>query len=90
MGEPEGTSLRKFLSFPFSDERGRHFFLAGQRMETPQAASRGKENAFWDLAGWSEHGNVTLEAEQRATPCPLTEHSVALWMRLRTVTAGNR
>ena len=37
-----------------------------------------------------EGKNITLEAEQQATPSSLAEHLAALWMRLRMVTAGNR
>lgn len=37
-----------------------------------------------------EGKNITLEVEQQATPPSLAEHLAALWMCLRTVTAGNR
>lgn len=63
----------------------------GKGWQIPQAASRRKESPFWGLGrGGQRRENVTLEAEPQATPSSLVEHLAALWMHLRTVTAGNR
>lgn len=90
-GEPEGNIFKDVSIISIQGWERKPLPPAGVKDgKFPRQPQEGRKAHSGRWEGGVREGKITLEAEPQATPSSLVEHSAALWMHLRTVTAGNR